>query len=112
MADSWGAIDVNSRDSLAAVSAADDKTIVRLTADPVTGALLVSAQSAPGVVVLIPTGIVNGINTSFVFSSAPSVIVLDNGNTMNKVSSDGTVNWTGTTTVVLNQAPSFNIYGF
>lgn len=62
--------------------------------------------------VMIPTGTVNGINTVFVFTGIPSVVVLDNGNIMNKVSSDGTVNWTGTTTITLNQAPNFNIYGF
>lgn len=60
----------------------------------------------------VPTGTVNGVNKTFVFTTAPSVIVLDNGNFMNKVSSDGTVNWTGTTTVVLNQSPLFNVYGF
>lgn len=73
------------------------------------------SSSAPtaGFTVLIPTaGLVNGTNQTFMFSSAPSVIVLDNGNAMNKVSSDGTVNWTGTTTVVLNQAPNFNIFGY
>lgn len=62
--------------------------------------------------VQVPTGTVDGSNRTFVFTTAPSVIVLDNGNFMNKVSADGTVNWTGTTNVVLNQAPSFNIYGF
>lgn len=62
--------------------------------------------------VQVPNGVVNGINQVFVFTTAPSVIVLDNGNFMNKVSADGTVNWTGTTTVTLNQAPNFNIYGF
>lgn len=63
--------------------------------------------------ILTPTaGVVNGVNTVFTFASAPSVIALDNGNFMNKVSSDGTVNWTGTTTITLNQAPSFNIFGF
>lgn len=63
--------------------------------------------------VLVPTGTVNGSNQTFVFSSAPSVIVLDNGNMMNKVSSDGTMNWTVVgTTVTLNQSPNFNIFGF
>lgn len=62
--------------------------------------------------VLVPTGTVNGSNTTFTFSTAPKVIVLDNGNIMNKVSSDGTVNWTGTTAVTLAQAPNFNIFGF
>lgn len=61
----------------------------------------------------IPSGTVNGANRTFVFSTAPNVIVLDNGNFMNRVSSDGTVNWTIVgTTVTLNQAPLFNIYGF
>jgi hypothetical protein len=109
-ADSWGAYDGNDKWSLTAVSTADDKTIVRLVADPITGALLVSLAST-GVTVLVPTGTVNGSNTTFVFPSAPSLIVLDNGNIMNQTSSDGTVNWTGTTTVVLNQAPNFNIFG-
>lgn len=62
--------------------------------------------------VLIPTGTVNGTNTLFTFTTAPSVIVLDNMNVMNKVSSDTTVNWTGTTNVTLTQAPNFNIYGY
>lgn len=62
--------------------------------------------------VLVPTGTVNGSNITFTFSTAPKVIVLDNGNIMNKVSSDGTVNWTGTTAVTLAQAPNFNIFGF
>lgn len=63
-----------------------------------------------GFTVQIPTGSLN--QGTFVFTTAPQVIVLDNATIMNKVSSDGTVNWTGTTTVVLNQAPNFNIYGF
>lgn len=62
--------------------------------------------------VLVPTGTVNGINKTFVFTSTPQVIVLDNGNIMNKVSKDATVNWTGTTTVILTQAPNSNIFGF
>lgn len=59
----------------------------------------------------VPTsGLVNGTNTVFTWATAPNVIVLDNGNAMNKVSADGTVNWTGTTTTTLNQAPNTNIY--
>lgn len=72
---------------------------------------IVSATGTSGITILIPTGSVNGTNTIFTFTSAPKVIVLDNGNMMNKVSSDGTTNWTGTTTITLNQAPSFNIFG-
>lgn len=62
--------------------------------------------------VQVPTGTVNGVNRSFTFATEPQIIALDNMNVMNKVSSDGTVNWTGTTSVTLTQAPSFNIFGY
>lgn len=65
-----------------------------------------------GVSVLVPTGAVNGVNKVFTFTSAPVVVILDNGNTMNKTSSDSTANWTGTTTITLQIAPTFNIFGF
>ncbi len=58
-----------------------------------------------------PTGTVNGTNTVFVFTTAPKVISVDQGRVMQKVSSDGTVNWTGTTTVTLTIAPTFDIFG-
>lgn len=58
-----------------------------------------------------PTGIVNGTNKVFVFTTAPNIIAVDNGRVMQKVSSDGTVNWTGTTTVTLTIAPTFDIFG-
>lgn len=58
------------------------------------------------------TGTVNGTNTSFTFTSAPSIVVVDQGRQMQKVSSDGTVNWTGTTTITLSIAPNFDIYAY
>lgn len=58
----------------------------------------------------VPTGTVNGGNTSFVFASAPNVISVD-GVPKQKTSSDGTVNWTGTTTVSLSVAPNFDVFG-
>lgn len=58
------------------------------------------------------TGAVNGVNDTFVFSSSPNVIVSDQGRPMQKVSSDGNVNWTGTTTVVLQVAPNSDLYAF
>lgn len=58
----------------------------------------------------VPTGTVDGNNKIFVFSSAPNVIVVDQGRPMQKVSSDGTVNWTGTTTVTLAIAPTSDIF--
>lgn len=56
------------------------------------------------------SGTVNGTNTTFVFTSAPALICVDQGRFMQKVSSDGSVNWTGTTTVVLTVAPTFDIF--
>lgn len=56
------------------------------------------------------SGAVNGTNQTFVFAVAPTAIVVDQGRTMQKVSSDGTVNWTGTTTVVLAVAPVSDIF--
>ena len=65
-----------------------------------------------GLTIAVPTGNVDGVNTVFAFAVAPQLIVVDQGRTMQKVSSDGTVNWTGTTTVTLSVAPNFDIYGF
>lgn len=74
MSDSWQAIDRNSRGSLTAVSNVDDKTIVRLVADPVTGALLVSTVSILSAAWFneTPTGTIDGINTVFVLSETPA----------------------------------------
>lgn len=55
-------------------------------------------------------GAVNGTNQVFTWSTAPNVIVVDQGRPMQKVSSDGTVNWTGTTTTTLAVAPNFDIF--
>lgn len=60
---------------------------------------------------LTATGTVNGSNTSFTFLTAPSVIVVDNI-PKQKTSSDGTANWTGTTSVTLLVAPNFDIFGY
>lgn len=94
-------------------SNADSTQSLPFLIDHITGRLLVSSTGGgSGLALLTPTsGLVNGSNTTFVWTIAPSIIVNDNGNMMNQTSSDGTVNWTGTTTTVLNQAPNFNIYG-
>lgn len=112
MSDQWEAIDVNTRGSLIAVSTVDDKTIVRLTADPITGALLVSVSGGGGgFTELIATGSVNGINTSFTFTQAPTYIISGHA-VYRKTNSDGTTNWTGTTSVVMTQPPSEDIFGW
>lgn len=56
------------------------------------------------------SGVVDGSNQTFVWATAPNVIVVDQGRPMQKVSSDGTVNWTGTTTTTLTIAPNFDIF--
>lgn len=111
MSDSWEAIDRNNRGSLTAVSTTDDKTIVRLTADPITGALLVSTGGGGGFTELDPTGAVNGINATFVFTSAPTYIISDHA-VYRQANSTGTTNWTGTTTVVMTQPPTEDIFGW
>lgn len=58
---------------------------------------------------LTPTGALN--QGSFTFTSAPSVIVVDN-KALQKTNTDGTANWTGTTSVVMTVYPTFDIYGF
>lgn len=82
---------------------------ITLTADGRGGYTVASTVS--GFSKLAATGTVDGVNTSFTFTSAPSIIVVDQGRQMQKTSSDGTVNWSGTTTCVLTVAPTFDIYG-
>lgn len=57
----------------------------------------------------IPTGTVNGINKVFTFTKEKFVLLVD-GVVLNKNSSDGTPNWTGTTTITLAIAPTINIF--
>lgn len=80
-----------------------------ITITKVNGKSRISSSGGGGI--LTPTGAVDGSNTVFVFASTPSIITVDNGRAMQKVSSDGTVNWTGTTTVTLTVAPTFDIFG-
>lgn len=78
------------------------------------GTANVAAGGTGSFAVLVPTGTIDGANRTFTFSTQPQVVVLDNATVMNKVNKapDSTVNWTGTTTITLNQAPTFNIYGY
>lgn len=55
------------------------------------------------------TGTVDGVNKAFTFAVAPNAIVVD-GQSIRKVASDGTVNWTGTTSITLLVSPNFDIY--
>lgn len=58
----------------------------------------------------IPTGTVNGTNNTFVFATAPQAICVD-GAVLQQTEQGGTVNWTGTTTVILTVAPTESVFG-
>lgn len=58
----------------------------------------------------VSSGVVDGSNAIFEWATAPNSIVVDQGRVMQKTSSDGTVNWTGTTTTTLTVAPNFDIF--
>jgi hypothetical protein len=88
----------------------DASVVLPFTIDSVTGRLLVDSNGGASVGFQTPTGTVNGSNTVFVFAAAPNVISID-GVTKQKVSSDTTINWTGTTTITLAIAPNFDIFG-
>lgn len=83
--------------------------------DVITGDILINFHNGTAVTgsttYEVPTGTVNGVNTSFVFATAPSVVVVD-GVAMQKTATDGTTNWTGTTTISLTIAPTFDVFGF
>lgn len=75
------------------------------------GGFVISANGGASSGFQLPSsGLVNGVNKTFVFAVAPNVIVADQGRAMQKTSSDGTVNWTGTTTIILAVAPVSDIY--
>ena len=60
----------------------------------------------------VPTsGLVNGVNQTYIWATAPNVIVVDGSQVLNKTASDGSSNWTGTlTTVLQNTTPTSNIF--
>lgn len=74
------------------------------------GAASINATSSGSGFQTPSSGVVDGVNLTFVFATAPNVVIVDQGRAMQKVSSDGTINWTGTTTVVLTIAPTSDIY--
>jgi len=83
------------------LSSADDNTNKRVD---------ITLSASGGAPVLTATGTVDGSNATFDFSVEPNFIVVD-GRPMRKTNSDGTANWTGTTTVTLSIAPNFDIFG-
>lgn len=103
--------DDNDYPVMGGTSSVDNKTVVNSAFDPITRRLLVDLIGGGGSNgYQQPTGTVNGSNQVFTWSTAPNVIVVDQGRSMQKVSSDGTVNWTGTTTTTLAIAPNYDVF--
>ncbi len=73
----FSASDANDRPSLIAVSSSDSTVIVRLTADPVTGALLTTAAGSGGTGTWYTvTGTIDGSNATFTIPVSPSSDIL------------------------------------
>lgn len=86
-------------------------TLAHTTSGQRNDILITSSGGSGSFTKLDATGTVDSSNTSFTFSSAPQIIVVD-GRALQKTSSDGTVNWTGTTSVTLTIAPNYDIYAY
>lgn len=70
MSDQWAPTDTNDKFGLFAVSNVDGKTLVRLEADPLTGALIVTSTTTAGTQVL--NEVVAGSGTSWTLAFTPN----------------------------------------
>lgn len=98
----------------ATTTLADTDILYAVTApgsSPVDNKITVANLRAVGNTFQQPTsGAVNGSNKVYVWAVAPNVIHVD-GASIQKTSSDGTSNWTGTTTTTfVNITPNFDIH--
>lgn len=86
-----------------------DMDVTMLRVDPISKRLLVAATgTSGGSGYQAPlSGGLTGTNT---WTTAPNAIAVD-GAVKQKVSTDGTVNWTGTTTTTLTVQPTFDVFG-
>jgi hypothetical protein len=103
--------DENDVPTLIAVSSLDGRTPVRLWADPVTHRLLVDVVN--GLVELTATGVVNGINRQFTFTTEPTYIVSD-GVWYKPLDNNGNTQWSwsaGTLTATMTIPPTSAIFG-
>lgn len=84
---------------------------VTVTDDVGNDTTIVTISTSSGAGYQAPTGgAVNGTNAIFTWAVEPNAISVD-GLIIRKTASDGTVNWSGTTTVTLSVAPTFDIFG-
>lgn len=111
----FAASDVSSKNSLTAVSSSDSTQIVRLTADPDTGALLVVASGAGGTGTWYDvSGTINGSNVTF---TIPVAVTSDFLVFLARQPQMKTEDFTyaagiGTTTITYISAPDASLSGF
>jgi hypothetical protein len=114
MTDSWQAIDQNSRGTLTAVSTVDGRTIVRLVADPATGALVVTGSGSGGVGTWYTvSGVINSSNQTFTIPVAVGsdfILVLVNQMQMQGIDYTYSVG-VSTTTITMTTAPDASLSG-
>ncbi len=85
---------------------------VTATDDSANNATVITISTSAGAGFQQPvSGAIDGSNKIFVWAVAPNAISVDGGRIIQKVSSDTTVNWTGTTTTTLAVAPNFDVFG-
>ncbi len=110
----WAANDPNDKNSLTAVSNVDDTTIVRLTADPATGALLVTSAGGGGTMTKYNvSGTINSSNVTFTIPVAVgSDFILVLVNQMQMLGIDYTYSvGVGVTTITMTTAPDSSLSG-
>lgn len=114
----FAATDVNDKNSLTAVSNTDSTVIVRLTADPLTGALLVTGGGGGGGGTgtwYAVTGTIDGSNVTFTIAVAVTsdfLLCLARQPQMQGVSLDYTYSaGASTTTITYNAAPDASLNG-
>lgn len=106
----WAATEGNDKPSLIAVSNTDSTQIVRLTADPATGALLVSLSGGGGIGTWYDvSGTIDGNNVTFTLPVTPAsdfVLVLVNQTQMQGID----YTYTGAT-ITMATAPDASLSG-
>lgn len=107
----WGAHPLTVKSSSATID--KNARILKFVGSTVTrspdGTITITSTGG-GSIALPISGAIDGSNRVFVFATAPTVLVVDNQNTMRKAPNKFEVNWTGTTTVTMTVAPTTDIY--
>ena len=105
--------DQNSAVVLGGVTDDAYQLIRMLRVDPITGRLLISATGGGGgggLNILTFPDAVDGSNQSFTASGTVQLAILDGGRTLQKVSSSGVTNWSGTSSITfLTDTPNFDL---